>query len=118
MPTNINKAQAANIKPSAFQAWRPGPAPDGSASKAPIITALQSASSAQPNISSQAASREDTIHQAVASSRMPKPHFTPSIQAPALGSSTPEEAPSKSKGMPEPQASANSAEPPRTTSPV
>src|SRR5690606_9951045 len=84
-PTSIIRAHAASIRPTAFQAWRPGPEPAGSASKAPIITALHRASRAQPSIFTQAGNRDETIHQAVASSNMPKPHFTPSIHAPALG---------------------------------
>ncbi|MNT50906.1 hypothetical protein D3C72_1878440 [compost metagenome] len=49
---------------------------------------------------------------------MPNSRFTPSIHGPALGSKAPEDAPTISSGTPMPQAMANSAEPPRTTSPV
>src|SRR3546814_5483953 len=42
----------------------------------------------------------------------------PSIQAPALGSSAPDEAPTNSSSMPCPQARANSATPPSTRFPV
>src|SRR5690606_36152895 len=106
------------MMPAAFQKYLPGVAPAGRAWNAPIITALVIARAAHPSISSHAGSRDETIHHAVASKRMPKPHFTPSIQAPALGSSTPEEAPNSNRGTPDPQASANRAEPPSATSPV
>ncbi|KAG1242916.1 hypothetical protein G6F65_022747 [Rhizopus arrhizus] len=49
---------------------------------------------------------------------MPNRRFTPSIQGPALGRSSPEDAPTINSGTPLPPAMANNAAPPRTTSPV
>jgi len=118
MPISMSAAHAANTRPSAFKRCRPGPAPAGNGSKAPIITALLATNTTQPNMIVHAGSRELTIHQAVASSKMPKPHLMPSIHAPAFGSKAPDEAPNNNNGMPEPHANANSAEPPKTTSPV
>jgi len=49
---------------------------------------------------------------------MPNNRFTPSIHGPALGSKADDEAPTINSGTPIPHAIANSADPPRITSPV
>ena len=90
----------------------------GSASKARSITAATMARKAQPVICTQVGTTGISIHHAVASNSMPNRRLTPSIHGPALGSSAPDEAPTISSGTPMPQAIANRAEPPSTTSPV
>ena len=59
-----------------------------------------------------------TIHAATASSITPKPRLTQTIHAPARGSSEPADSPTSSSGTLMPQAMANSATPPSTTSRV
>ncbi|MNI48132.1 hypothetical protein D3C73_1026850 [compost metagenome] len=97
---------------------RAAPAPAGKASNARSITADTTARKAQPVICTQVGTTGISIHHAVASSSMPNRRLTPSIQGPALGSKAPDDAPTINSGTPMPQAMANSAEPPSTTSPV
>ena len=82
------------------------------------MTALTIARNAQPGICVQPGSTGVSIHHAVASSSMPKRRLTDSIHAPVRGSRAPAEPPTASSGTPMPQASANRAEPPSSTSPV
>ena len=67
-------------------------------------------------ISAQPGSTGETIHSATASSITPKKVLTPSIQAPARGSSDPADTPTSSSGTLMPMARLNSARPPITTS--
>jgi hypothetical protein len=72
----------------------------------------------QASISSATGSSGDRIHSATPRSSTPKNLRTPTIQAPARGSSAPSDTPTAMSGSPMPSASAKSAEPPSTTSPV
>src|SRR5690606_7348932 len=117
-PTIRTSAHKASSSPNALRKYTQTLLSGATLSKAPSITALQTASNAQPSMVSQVGNIECTIHHAVASSRMPNSRLMPSIHAPALGSNTPEDAPTASSNSPSPQARANSAEPPSTTSPV
>src|SRR5262245_5474822 len=66
----------------------------------------------------QSGAMRDSIHAATPRNSTPKTFLTVSIQAPALGSSFPAEAPTNNKGVPMPRLMANSAAPPRAISPV
>src|SRR5699024_5903670 len=76
------------------------------------------ASKAHPSKTNQPGKVMLTIQQAVANSNMPNRRSIPSIQGPALGINTPDEAPTSNSSKPCPQAMANKALPPSTTSPV
>src|SRR5690606_6624243 len=117
-PTTRMMAQSANNKPSDLLTRRPTPVPEGRASNAPSITALQTARKAQPSIISHVGTTEFAISHAVASSSMPNKRLMPFIQAPALGNKAPDEAPTANSSKPSPQAIANNAVPPSTRSPV
>src|SRR5690606_34466704 len=117
-PTTSIIAHKASSSPNALRKYAQTLLSSATLSKAPSITAPQTASNAQPSMVSQVGNIDCTIHHAVASNRMPNSRLMPSIHAPALGSNIPEEAPTASSSSPSPQARANRAEPPSTTSPV
>src|SRR5690606_16650534 len=114
----IMMAQTASIMPTPCRKPDQGVRAAVPRPNAPNKAAAHKAKTTQPETAIVPDIRGETIHQAVANNKTPKAVLTLSIQAPALGNTLPEPAPTISSKTPDPQAKANRAEPPRTTSPV